>query len=128
MKKRRMSDAKDRVPIEVFVSVRIDRDTNFGRWETTTSIGHGTFTVSGRAQSTDYCRLHLLGTVEALDRLHFDAAVTIHGASQYVLAGVEKLPDWKAQDWPTATFRIIGNEDLWRRLDRSLQKHVVSWR
>jgi ribonuclease HI len=128
MKKRKMSDAKDLVPIEVVVSVRTDPHTNLGGWGATISIGHGTCTVSGTVRSTDYCRLHLLGTVEALERLHVHGAVTIHGASRYVLAGVEQLSDWKARHWRTPTSQIVKNEDLWRRLDRSLQKHVVTWR
>jgi ribonuclease HI len=48
--------------------------------------------------------------------------------SQYVQKGIEEwLAGWKRRGWKTAANKPVKNVDLWQRLDRATNGHVIRW-
>lgn len=77
-------------------------------------------------------RLNLLAVVRGLEALEGPSRVTLLTMSWYVRRGFsEGLELWRQNDWRWETFgqmTSVTNEDLWRRVDRALQFHVVQCR
>ena len=38
------------------------------------------------------------------------------------------IHNWKRNGWRTANKKAVKNADLWKRLDRAVDKHEVLWR
>jgi ribonuclease HI len=77
-------------------------------------------------------RLNLLAVVRGLEALEGPSRVTLLTMSWYVRRGFsEGLELWRQNDWRWETFgqmTSVTNEDLWRRVDRALQYHIVQCR
>lgn len=77
-------------------------------------------------------RLNLLAVVRGLEALEGPSRVTLLTMSWYVRRGFsEGLELWRQKDWRWETFgqmTSVTNEDLWRRVDRALQFHIVQCR
>ena len=77
-------------------------------------------------------RLNLLAVVRGLEALEGPSRVTLLTMSWYVRRGFsEGLELWRQNNWRWETFgqmTSVTNEDLWRRVDRALQFHIVQCR
>ena len=81
----------------------------------------------GEAETTNN-RMELMAAIKGLEALSRPCRVDLCTDSQYVMKGMtEWLPAWKRRGWKTAANNPVKNEDLWKRLDRAVKRHDVSW-
>jgi len=77
-------------------------------------------------------RLELLAVVRGLEALDQPSHVTLVTSSSYVARGIEQgLDAWRENDWQWEHFDEmvpVKNRDLWQRIDRALQFHLVECR
>jgi ribonuclease HI len=82
----------------------------------------------GEPQTTNN-RMELMAAIQALEHLrNAPLLVWLYTDSKYVKDGITVwLPKWKCNGWKTAGKKPVKNEDLWRRLDLVVQRHIVEW-
>lgn len=84
--------------------------------------------LSGGERRTTNNRMELTAAVEALRALKRPCSVVVYTDSEYLQKGITQwLPAWKARGWVRKT-GPVKNEDLWKTLDRLVQRHNVTWR
>lgn len=84
--------------------------------------------LCGGDPETTNNRMELMAAIQALEVLNRSCAVKLHTDSKYVLQGItEWMVNWKKRGWKTAANKPVKNEDLWRRLDQSIQRHSIEW-
>jgi ribonuclease HI len=90
--------------------------------------GHEKELKGGEALTTNN-RMELTAAIEALRSLNRPCEVVLHTDSQYLRGGVTGWIDiWKNNGWRTAGKTPVKNEDLWRVLDATAERHAVEWR
>lgn len=73
-------------------------------------------------------RMELMAPIMALNELKEGCDVVLITDSQYVQKGItEWLLNWKRRGWKTANKQPVKNSDLWRLLDKAVQRHQVQW-
>lgn len=83
----------------------------------------------GAEKHTTNNRMELMAAIQALESLTRPCPVQLNSDSSYVLKGItEWMPNWKKRGWKTAARTPVKNEDLWRRLDAAIAKHMVEWK
>lgn len=84
--------------------------------------------LCGGERETTNNRMELMAAIQALEVLNRPCAVKLHTDSKYLLQGItEWMVNWKKRGWKTAANKPVKNEDLWRRLDQSIQRHAIEW-
>ena len=84
--------------------------------------------ISGAEELTTNNRMELLAVIEALTTLSRGCKVELTTDSKYVCDGFQRwLPNWRKNNWRTASRAPVKNEDLWRRLDEVASHHEVRW-
>ncbi|HXK58707.1 MAG TPA: ribonuclease HI [Acidobacteriota bacterium] len=90
-----------------------------------------TVEASGAERHTTNNKMELTAVIQGLARLKRPARVMVVTDSSYVQKGAaEWLPNWKARDWKRKTssgYEPVKNIELWKELDRLLQKHQVAF-
>ncbi len=80
--------------------------------------------LSGGERDTTNNRMEMMAAIAGLEALKKASTVKIYTDSKYVQQGVtEWMEGWKKKGWPAR----IKNQDLWKRLDLSLEKHDVKF-
>jgi ribonuclease HI len=73
--------------------------------------------------------MELTAAIEALRSLKRPCEVVLHTDSQYLRGGVTGWIDrWKNNGWRTASKQPVKNEDLWRALAATAERHTIEWR
>lgn len=99
-----------------------------GGWGVILQYKSFTKEMRGGEKETTNNRMELLAAIQALEALNATCTVKLHTDSKYVLQGVtEWLINWKKRGWKTAANQPVKNEDLWRRLDSAIQRHLIEW-
>ncbi len=89
--------------------------------------GHEKELCGGESATTNN-RMELTAAIQALETLTHSCRIKLHTDSKYVLQGItEWLENWKKRAWKTAANKPVKNDDLWRRLDASIQRHSIEW-
>lgn len=84
--------------------------------------------LCGGESATTNNRMELMAAIQALEALNQSCAIKLHTDSKYLLQGItEWMLNWKKRGWKTTTNKPVKNEDLWRRLDMAISKHLVEW-
>jgi ribonuclease HI len=88
--------------------------------------------ASGGAALTTNNQMELQAVIEGLAALTGRSRVELVTDSAYVAKGAsEWLPGWKRNGWKRkegGKFKPLKNEELWRKLDELLARHVVRFR
>ncbi|MEK7794328.1 MAG: ribonuclease HI [Candidatus Hydrogenedentota bacterium] len=104
-----------------------DPNPGIGGWAAVLLSGKARKEISGGEPESTNNRMELTAAIEALDALKRPCRVSLHTDSEYVKRGItEWLPGWKAKNWKRKT-GPLKNEDLWRRLDDTVQRHDIRW-
>jgi ribonuclease HI len=83
----------------------------------------------GGEASTTNNRMELTAAIAALESLKRGARVRLHTDSLYLKDGITRwIARWRANGWRTADRKPVKNEDLWKRLSATLERHDVDWR
>jgi len=89
--------------------------------------GHEKRLFGGETETTNN-RMELMAVIQALESLNRQCEVKVTSDSQYVLKGItEWMENWKKRGWKTAAKKPVKNVDLWQRLDRAREEHVIEW-
>jgi len=84
--------------------------------------------LSGGAADTTNNRMEMTAAIRALETLKRPCTVRLYTDSTYLKKGItEWIHKWKANGWRTSARKPVKNADLWRRLDKLLSTHDVSW-
>ncbi len=84
--------------------------------------------LSGAALNSTNNAMEMTGAIEALRRTPEGAQVRVTTDSQYLKNGITQwIRAWKRNGWKTASGGAVKNPDLWRELDRLVEKRSVAW-
>ena len=84
--------------------------------------------LSGSNFNTTNNQMELKAAIEALKALKRKAEITIITDSVYVQKGIsEWLPNWKKNNWKTASKKLVKNKELWQELEILALKNTVTW-
>ncbi len=73
-------------------------------------------------------RMELMAVIRGLETLKRPCRVDLYTDSEYVGKGIRDwMPAWKARGWKRAGNKPVKNVDLWKRLDRQLDRHRVHY-
>ncbi|MES2663143.1 MAG: ribonuclease HI [Pseudomonadota bacterium] len=73
-------------------------------------------------------RMELMAAIRALQSLKRHCTVHIFTDSKYVHTGInEWVPNWKRNNWRTASGGAVKNKELWIELDQAIQGHDIQW-
>ena len=80
--------------------------------------------LSGGFKETTNNRMELLGAISGLEALNQPCNVTMVSDSQYV---VKAFTDNWIKGWEKRQWKDVKNIDLWHRLLKAMEPHVVRW-
>ncbi len=83
--------------------------------------------LSGGFRRTTNNRMEILAVIVGLEALTEKCAATVYSDSRYVVDAVEKgwAKRWRANGWMRNKREQAINPDLWERLLKALNKHMV---
>jgi ribonuclease HI len=83
--------------------------------------------LCGYDAETTNNRMELTAAIQALESQKKPAVFHLHTDSQYLQKGIQEwLPVWQAHQWKIKG-RKIANQDLWERLQKATEKHIIQW-
>ena len=99
-----------------------------GGWGALLKYGDTKKELSGGELETTNNRMEMMAAIKALESLNRPIQVEIYTDSVYVRDGITKwIHGWKARNWKTANKKPVKNIDLWRRLERAMEPHLIDW-
>jgi ribonuclease HI len=82
----------------------------------------------GESSGTTNNRMELMAAIQALESLTRPATIRLHTDSSYLRNGITSwLANWKRNGWRTADKKPVKNADLWKRLEKAVERHHVVW-
>lgn len=99
-----------------------------GGWGALLKYGDTKKELSGGELETTNNRMEMMAAIRALESLNRPIQVELYTDSVYVKDGITKwINGWKARNWKTANKKPVKNIDLWRRLERAMEPHLIDW-
>lgn len=99
-----------------------------GGWGALLRFGKHDKELSGGELETTNNRMELTAAIKALRALNRPCQVEFYTDSEYLRKGItEWINNWKRRGWKTAGKKPVKNQDLWRKLDASIQEHQINW-
>lgn len=82
----------------------------------------------GSEPHTTNNRMELMAAIEGLSALKEGCEVEVITDSEYLKNGITSwIQGWKRKGWMTASKKPVVNQDLWRALDRQVERHKTTW-
>ena len=82
----------------------------------------------GGEKETTNNRMELTAAIKGLESLTRPCSVVLTTDSQYVKNGITQwIINWKKKGWLTSAKKPVKNVDLWKHLDKLVNKHQVTW-
>ena len=99
-----------------------------GGWGALLKYGDTKKELSGGELETTNNRMEMMAAIRALESLNRPIQVELYTDSVYVKDGITKwIHGWRARNWKTANKKPVKNIDLWRRLERAMEPHLIDW-
>ena len=99
-----------------------------GGWGALLKYGDTKKELSGGELETTNNRMEMMAAIRALESLNRPIQVELYTDSVYVKDGITKwIHGWKARNWKTSNKKPVKNIDLWRRLERAMEPHLIDW-
>ena len=99
-----------------------------GGWCAILRYGRHERVLSGRAPHTTNNQMEMTAAIEGLKALKRPCRVRVRTDSRYLQNGItEWLARWKRNGWKTVKRKPVKNQQLWRELDRLIEKHEIQW-
>ena len=115
--------------IEVFTDGACRGNPGPGGWGVLLRIDGEEITLFGGDLNTTNNRMELKAAIKALEYFDDKVSLSISTDSNYVKDGITKwLPNWKKNNWVTASKKPVKNKDLWEQLDTLNSLNDVSWK
>ncbi len=84
--------------------------------------------INGGEKETTNNRMELMAAIKGLEALKHKCRVELYTDSKYVMDGITKwIHGWKEKGWKTANKKPVKNQDLWKMLDKQMEKHDVNF-
>lgn len=82
----------------------------------------------GSEPHTTNNRMELMAAIEGLSALKEGCDVEVITDSEYLKNGITSwIQGWKRKGWMTASKKPVVNQDLWKALDRQVERHKTTW-
>lgn len=82
----------------------------------------------GSEPHTTNNRMELMAAIEGLSALKEGCEVEVITDSEYLKNGITSwIQGWKRKGWMTASKKPVSNQDLWKALDRQVERHKTTW-
>ena len=82
----------------------------------------------GSEPHTTNNRMELRAAIEGLSALREGCEVEVVTDSEYLKNGITSwIQGWKRKGWMTASKKPVVNQDLWKALDRQVERHKTTW-
>lgn len=82
----------------------------------------------GSEPHTTNNRMELMAAIEGLSALKEGCEVEVITDSEYLKNGITSwIQGWKRKGWMTASKKPVVNQDLWKALDRQVERHKTTW-
>jgi ribonuclease HI len=115
--------------VEIYTDGACSGNPGPGGWGAVLTYGgHSKEMSGGEATLTTNNKMELMAAIKALESLTRRSKVRLHTDSVYLRNGIMSwLPQWKRNNWRTASKQPVKNKDLWQRLDAATSRHEVEW-
>jgi ribonuclease HI len=114
--------------VDIYADGACKGNPGVGGWGAMLVDGAGKREIFGGEAQTTNNRMELTAVIRALEALPAATRARVHTDSQYVQQGISSwIHSWKRKGWRTADGKPVKNQDLWRRLDETAQRHHVEW-
>jgi ribonuclease HI len=119
---------KDFPKVTIYTDGACSGNPGPGGWGVLLRFGKYEKQLSGGALETTNNRMEMTAAIKALKALKQPCQVEFYTDSEYLRKGItEWLRGWKQRGWKTAAKKPVKNQDLWRELDATIQKHQINW-
>lgn len=82
----------------------------------------------GSEPHTTNNRMELMAAIEGLSALKEGCEVEVITDSEYLKNGITSwIQGWKRKGWKTVSKKPVVNQDLWKALDRQVERHKTTW-
>jgi ribonuclease HI len=114
--------------VEIWTDGACSPNPGVGGWGVILRSGDHAKELCGGEFDTTNNRMELQAAIEGLRALKYPCDVDVFTDSQYVRGGILGwIESWKKNNWKTSGKKPVKNEDLWRELDKEVQRHDVIW-
>ncbi len=85
--------------------------------------------ITGFDPATTNNRMELKSVIEALKVVKKNKKIIIYSDSSYIVKGINDwMTNWKKRGWKTSSNKLVKNMDLWKELDREINKKEVEFK
>lgn len=114
--------------VEIWTDGACSPNPGAGGWGVILRFGEHEKELCGGEFDTTNNRMELQAAIEGFKALKYPCDVDVFTDSQYVRGGILGwIESWKKNNWKTSAKKPVKNEDLWRVLDKEVQRHDVIW-
>jgi ribonuclease HI len=115
--------------VEIYTDGACSGNPGPGGWGALLMYGSRTKEIcGGESSGTTNNRMELMAAIQALESLTRPATIRLHTDSSYLRNGITSwLANWKRNGWRTADKKPVKNADLWKRLEKAVERHHVVW-
>jgi ribonuclease HI len=115
--------------VEIYTDGACSGNPGPGGWGALLMCGSHTKEIcGGESSGTTNNRMELMAAIQALESLTRPATIRLHTDSSYLRNGITSwLANWKRNGWRTADKKPVKNADLWKRLEKAVERHHVVW-
>ena len=84
--------------------------------------------ISGYSPQATNNIMELTAAIKALEQIKGKCEIDIFSDSKYVVMGMtEWIVGWKKKGWKGSKKEPVKNQELWKRLDKLCNFHIVKW-
>ncbi len=100
-----------------------------GGYGTVVKFGPHTRELAQGFQTTTNNRMEILAAVAGLEILKEPCEVTVFSDSRYLVDAQTKgwVEGWKKRNWIKKDKKEVKNIDLWIRLEKAAEGHLINW-
>ena len=97
-----------------------------GGWAASLYCGYESLNLFGNESNTTNNRMELFAVIRALEVLTTSCEIQLFSDSQYVLNGMTSWARlWQKNNWKNKQGISVQNRDLWERLLKAMEPHVI---
>ncbi len=99
-----------------------------GGWGALLIYGKHEKSIYGYQKEATNNQMELMAAIKALEHLKEACEIDLYTDSKYLMNGVTLwLPNWKKNNFKTASKKPVKNQSLWMQLEEVSQPHKVSY-